>query len=300
MTRSIGEILAVPGAPMALDAGFAAALLALDWPQAAQGDAMAAQGEAERYRIERGVAVVPVRGILTPNSAVLERWFGWSTYRGIEESCAALALDEGAAAVVLEFDTPGGMVLGIEDAAQAVAALAAIKPVYALAAPLAASAGYWLASQAREISMTPGASVGSIGVAVTAWRAMQPGGDGSQEFEFTSPHARAKWPDPTSETGRAEIIRGLAETEARFHAAVAAGRKIALADLPAALSVSEDPADGGAVFAAPEAQARGLADRIETRAAFYARVLTAHAPAPRRTTRAALARARAAEATARS
>ncbi len=300
MTRSIGEILAVPGAPMALDAGFAAALLALDWPQAAQGDAMAAQGEAERYRIERGVAVVPVRGILTPNSAVLERWFGWSTYRGIEESCAALALDEGAAAVVLEFDTPGGMVLGIEDAAQAVAALAAIKPVYALAAPLAASAGYWLASQAREISMTPGASVGSIGVAVTAWRAMQPGGDGSQEFEFTSPHARAKWPDPTSETGRAEITRGLAETEARFHAAVAAGRKIALADLPAALSVSEDPADGGAVFAAPEAQARGLADRIETRAAFYARVLTAHAPAPRRTTRVALARARAAEATARS
>lgn len=295
---TIGQMLASGGAQMALAEGLAGEQLAQGWPQAAVG--LGGAGDGARYRVEQGVAVVPVRGILTPNSEILARWFGWSTYRGLAEDCAALAADEAVSDVVLELDSPGGMVLGLEEAAAAIRALGAAKRVHALVAPLAASAAYWLASQAGEISLTPGALVGSIGVAVTAARAVQPGASGMQSFEFTSPHARAKWPDPTSEAGRAEILRGLAESEARFHAAVAAGRGLALATLTAALSVSDDPADGGAVFGAEAAIARGLADREETAAAFFARIIGARPAAGRKgLSRGALAQAAAAQARAR-
>lgn len=283
MGRTVREVLAAGGGLMALDAARAAELLATAWPAAAATGPQVLAGDLTRYTRERGLAVMPVRGLLTPNSELLERYLGWATYRGITEACAELAADEAVSAVVVEFDTPGGYTLGIGDAVTALRDLAAVKPVHALAAPLAASAGYWLASQARELVMTPGAAVGSIGVAVTAAANVAPGAaSGVQLFDFTSRHARAKWPDPATEDGKAEIRRGLDQTEARFHAAVAEGRGIAPEDLAARLSVSDDPADGGAVFDPAEALARGLADRIETRAAFYARMRAAHAPAPRK------------------
>lgn len=298
MTRTVKSVLAASAGLMALDMGLASELLAMSYPQdMAAGGGVASAGDAGRYMVERGVAVMPIRGLLTPNSVLLEKWYGWATYRGISEACAELAADESISAVVLEFDTPGGMVLGLEDAALAIRSLAARKPVYALAAPLASSAGYWLASQAREVTMMQGAVVGSIGVAVTAIQAVQPGYDGAQAFDFTSSHARAKWPDPTTEAGKAEIMRALDESEAKFHAAVAAGRGIALADLAAQLSVTDDPADGGATFGAAEAVARGLADVIEGRAEFYARVIGQHAPQGRKPSgRGALALAMAAQA----
>ncbi|MBZ4023257.1 peptidase S49 [Rhodobacter sp. TJ_12] len=301
MGKTVQEVLLSSAAMVALCEEHAADFLAMGWPEAATGAQVAAAGDGSRYAIERGVAVMPVRGLLTPNSVVLERYLGWATYRGISEACAELTADDAVSAAVLEFDTPGGYTLGVEEAAAAIKALAAVKPVYALAAPLAASAGYWLASQAREVVMTPGAAVGSIGVAVTTSAYLAPGASsGMQIFEFTSSHARAKWPDPSTDEGKAEIRRSLDESEARFHAAVAEGRGIALEGLAAQLSVTDDPADGGAVFDGAEAVARGLADGVETRADFYARVIGEHSPAPRRAggargamARAAVARARA-------
>jgi hypothetical protein len=64
--------------------------------------------------------------------------------------------------------------------------------------------------------------------------------------------------------------------EGEFHAAVAAGRGIALGDLAARLSVSDNPADGGALFGGADAIARGMADRQATRAGFYEAVFVKH------------------------
>lgn len=276
---------------LALDERRGADLLAMSLPDAAQSEA-AGRDAVERYRVERGVAVMPVRGVLTPNSAALERWFGWSTYAGVEESAGALAGDDSVGAVVLVVDSPGGAVLGLQAAAQAVAALAQIKPVYALVNPLAASAAYWLASQAREISVTPGGAVGSIGVGLTSWAYVEPA-NGVQMYEFTSPHARAKWPDPSTDEGKVEFMRVLSESESDFHDAVSAGRGIDRGELAKRLSVSDDPADGGAVFKPADALARGLADRIETVSGFFARVFAAHAPDAKGGSRAFSAQARA-------
>lgn len=270
--------------PLAMCLQRAQSMLSLPLAQMDAVDAgqteMAASGE--RFVVSRGVAVVPVRGLLTPNMFILERWLGWTTYHGLEQTMTELAANDEVSAIVLEVDTPGGFVLGIQSAADAIITAKGAKPVHVLVNPLCASAGYWLASQATDISATAGSVIGSIGVALMAGSFMQPGAfSGMQLFEMASSHARAKRPDPATDEGRDELQRSLDETEALFHAAVAQGRGIPVDNLTERLSVTDDPADGGATFDVAGAINRGLVDRAEPRRAFYDRIYSAYAPKPR-------------------
>lgn len=273
--------------PMAIDRTGAHLLLSAAWPgeEVTAGPDMMAGTDlrverGQRFVEFRGLAIMPLRGLLTPNSEILERYLGWATYQGIEAVADELAARDDITALVIDADSPGGLVIGGRAAVQAVARLAAVKPVYALVNPMAASAAYWIVSQATEITMTPGGEAGSIGTMRDGVWPVQPGMSGDKWSVHLSSHARAKYPNPTDERGLTEIQRSLDDAEAMFLADVAAGRGTTTDELLAALSVTGDVADGGAMFRAPAAVERGLADRIETRAAFYARVLAAHAPQP--------------------
>ncbi|MCE8458390.1 S49 family peptidase, partial [Rhodovulum sulfidophilum] len=103
METTIASLLGA--APLALDRDFGAGLLGLPLPAApAAGPALSGPVEVargERFAVARGVAVMPVRGVLTPNAEILERFLGWATFAGIEASCGALAAQEDVAAVVI-------------------------------------------------------------------------------------------------------------------------------------------------------------------------------------------------------
>ena len=232
----------------------------------------------ERYGIARHVALMPVKGLLTPDTAAFEKWFGWATYQGITRACAELAANDDVSAAVLDINSPGGMVLGLEGAAEAIAELAAVKPVHIVVNPLAASAAYFLASQGTDITLVKGAQVGSIGITRLSVWPVQSGQDGNQWGVHVSSHARAKRPDPTDEAGLAEIQRGLDESENTFLNAVAKGRDLDRATLPSQLSITDDERDGGAMYEAQEAVSRGLADSVETYADFYGRIFGQYAP----------------------
>lgn len=284
---------------LAMCAQSAQGLLGLPMPKAVDeavtNAAMVARGE--RFAISRGVAVVPVKGLLTPNMFVLERWLGWTTYQGLEDTLGLLANNEEVSAIVLEFDTPGGMVLGVEAANAAIAACAKVKPVYSLVNPLCASAGYWLACASTEITATGGSLIGSIGTMRAGYAPVKAGAHGMQLFEFRSSHAQAKNPDPSTDEGKEEIQKTLDLAEANFHQAISTGRNIPLADLPVRISATDDAKDGGRAFNVAEAQSRGLIDKAETRDAFYARVFAKHGPRPRASgRRAMMAKAKAAQA----
>ncbi len=280
-------------------------LLAMPLPDAAH-DAMAQGVEAaltvergQRFAVQGGVALVPVRGILTPNVMVLERYLGWATYHGLTETMDELAGNEDVRAIVMAFDSPGGNVLGLSGAVDAVRRAAAVKPVHAIIDPLCASAGYHLASQSTEISLAPGAWVGSIGVMYTAVHPVGPGQSGLQVFLMSSNHARAKRPDPTTEEGRALIRQQVDAIERDFLDDVAAGRGIDREAITAQLSATEDARDGGAVFWGADAQARRLVDVIETRSAAMSRITASYARRPARSGSGAGARALAEAAQAR-
>ncbi len=279
--------------PMALYWSAAQGLLAQDFPE----ERSPQSSRGSDYVVQEGVAVLPISGILTPNMELLEEIFGWSTYSGVERRLGEIASDKNISAVVLDFDTPGGFVLGIDAAAQAIAACASVKPVHSLVNPLCASAGYWLASQSTSITATPGAEVGSIGVMQTAFSPVAADMDGMQRYEVRSSHAQAKNPDPATENGIEEIQSNLDLIEARFHAAVSVGRNIPPESLVQRLSASGDPESGGRVFDTSEALNRGLVDETMMKQAFYQRVLS-QSPGKPRTSRIRSHRARAASAVA--
>jgi capsid assembly protease len=113
---------------------------------------------------ERGTAIVEVHGVLINRFPVMGSFWGLNSYEGLAEQFRRLATNDDVKRVVLDIDSPGGMVLGIQACADALEALGDKKPVFAIAHDMAASAGYWIAAVAEELSVTPGACVGSIGV----------------------------------------------------------------------------------------------------------------------------------------
>ena len=69
--------------------------------------------------------------------------------------------------VVLNVDSPGGEVYGVQELAQKIYQARRKKPITAVANSLMASGAYWVASAADEIVVTPGGQVGSVGVFTT-------------------------------------------------------------------------------------------------------------------------------------
>jgi protease IV len=72
--------------------------------------------------------------------------------------------DDQVAGVILRIDSPGGAVVASDDIARAVERLSESKPVVASMGDIAASGGYYIASQAQRIIANRGTITGSIGV----------------------------------------------------------------------------------------------------------------------------------------
>lgn len=113
---------------------------------------------------EKGTAIVEVHGILINRAPVLGSFWGLTPYEGLTEQFRRLATNDEVKRVVLDIDSPGGLVAGLESCGEALEKLAAKKPVVALAHDMAASAAYYLACIADELIVTKDGEVGSIGV----------------------------------------------------------------------------------------------------------------------------------------
>lgn len=123
----------------------------------------------EGYAIVDGVAVIDVSGILTPDG-----YYDWwsecwvAGYAQIGAAFEAAQDDERVRAILMRYDTPGGLVDGCFDLAAAMRARNGAnggKPVWAHAR-MACSAGYALASSADRLLATAEGEVGSIGVVI--------------------------------------------------------------------------------------------------------------------------------------
>lgn len=112
------------------------------------------------------VAVVEVRGILGKHLSQMDVDCGGCDIDGVAAAIDAALSDPACSAVVLDIDSPGGVVTGIPELAEHIRQADAQKPVYAFTAAQCCSAAYWLASACRAIFCTKSADLGSIGVYV--------------------------------------------------------------------------------------------------------------------------------------
>lgn len=111
------------------------------------------------------IHVIRLHGTIMPRGGMMSRYSGGAALDKFSEAFQAAASDSTAQAIVLDIDSPGGIVDMVPEAAEMVrAARRADRPIVAHANSMIASAAYWIASGADEIVSTPSGLVGSIGV----------------------------------------------------------------------------------------------------------------------------------------
>lgn len=172
-----------------------------------------------------------------------------------------LANDDSVGSILLDIESPGGSVDGIAELGQDIRAASMIKPVVASANAYAASAAYWIASQAGEVVITPSGELGSIGVYSLHE-------DDSQLLETmgvkisvirAGAHKIEANPfEPLSEEARSDMQATVDRYYEEFTAAVARGRGLS------ASTVRKEPWGQGRMVGAKRAVEVGLADRVET------------------------------------
>lgn len=116
------------------------------------------------YRVERGIAVLPVTGTLVHKLGYINPVSGMSGYDGIAKRLQQAISDPDVKGILLDIDSPGGEVAGAFDTADLIVRAREQKPVWALASDTACSAAYLLASACSRRLITQTGTVGSIGV----------------------------------------------------------------------------------------------------------------------------------------
>jgi ClpP class serine protease len=110
------------------------------------------------------VAVIPIEGSLVHKGKWIGAYSGDTSYEGVQTLVTLARARDDVLGVVFEVDSFGGEVSGAYDTAGMIADLSADKPTIAILTDYAYSAGYLLASAARQIIIPESGGAGSIGV----------------------------------------------------------------------------------------------------------------------------------------
>lgn len=206
------------------------------------------------------VAVLPIVGGIAHRGSFWSSFFGGATVERLVTTLRDYAADPAVGTVLLDVDSPGGTVSGLPELAAEIRRTAETKHVVALANDLAASAAYWIASQADEIIATPEALVGSIGVFtyhVDYSQMMAEAGIKVTYIHAGKYKVEGNPDEPLSAEAR-DHMQSLVEADYNlFVADVARGRKVSAA------TVRSDFGQGR-VLTAADAKAAGMIDRVAT------------------------------------
>lgn len=206
------------------------------------------------------VAVIPVYGTIMPRANLMTAMSGGATVQGIRAAFREALADETVTSIVLEFDSPGGQVGGIEELAADIRGARGRKPIIAAANVLMASAAYYLAAQADEVVVTPSGIVGSIGViGAHLDYSRQLDAEGVTPTIVRVPYTKAvgfQGMEPLTGEARAEMQQQAEDHYAQMVSSIAKGRGVPVA------AVREGYGRGG-VLTARRALDAGMVDRVE-------------------------------------
>lgn len=206
------------------------------------------------------VAVIPIRGYLSYQPSFFSEIFGGAVVTRIRANLRAAVADPAVRAILLAVDSPGGEVSGIPELAAEIRAARESKPVVAVADTLAASAAYWLASQASAFYVMPSGLVGSIGVFTVHLDMsgmLEQDGVKATIVKAGEYKAEGNPYEPLSDEAKAHLQDRVDEVYQAFVGDVAAGRGVT----PAV--VRADYGQGRTLSAKP-AKAAGMVDAIGT------------------------------------
>lgn len=205
------------------------------------------------------IAVLPLYGIIAHRMNMMTEISGGTSTEAFGGAFRSVVSDPSIGAIVIDVDSPGGNVLGVQELADQIHAARGTKPIIAHANATAASAAYWLASQADEVIVTPSGQVGGIGVlAQHDDLSRAEDGRGIKRTFIASARYKAEGnsSEPLTDAGRAHRQARVMAYHDAFVQAVVRGRNVS------AKTVEERFGEGRVVGAA-EALRAGMVDRVE-------------------------------------
>lgn len=215
-----------------------------------------------KQRKQKNVAVLPLHGLLEHRTSLMGWLYGGTSTQAFGRAFDAAVADSQVQSILLDVDSPGGSVFGMQELSDKIYAARGTKPIIAIANPQADSAAYYAATAADRLYVTPSGRVGSVGTMTTH---LDLSGmyekAGAKEYLIRaddSPH-KGEWLEsqPVSEEYLADLQSMVNEYQSAFTSAVARNRGVTPAEVRAKFGKGRDVGAKAAVEA-------GMADRIAT------------------------------------
>jgi signal peptide peptidase SppA len=231
------------------------------------------RARTENGRRERGslpkqegsVGILPLHGPIFPKANLMTELSGATSVEQWQQEFRSLMQNDRVTSILLDIDSPGGSSSMIKEMADEIRSAREQKPIYAIANTMAASAAYFLASQASELYVSDSGYVGSVGTYVVHTDTSElEAKAGVKNTVIHEGKFKAALIQPLTPENRAHIQSVVADCQDQFEEAVALGRKTTRED------VRENYGEGG-VVSANRALEAGMVDGVRT----FDEVLTA-------------------------
>ena len=146
------------------------------------------------------VGVIHISGIISRHADMLASFLGMGSaaIENIAKDFQSLLDNDEVKSIILDFDTPGGAITGVNELAEIIYKARGIKPIKAYVTGMACSAGYFLAAACDEIIIDEMGQVGSIGVMRVVSKSNE------KSVIFKSSQSPMKNVEAESELGKAE------------------------------------------------------------------------------------------------
>jgi len=206
------------------------------------------------------VAVIPVYGLIMHRGSMDLSGPGGTSTESLAQQLRQAVNDPNVKAIVLDVDSPGGDVDGVDELATEIYNARKQKKITAVSNCLCASAAYYLASQASEMCVSPSSLTGSIGVYTMHEddsKYLEDLGVKLTLIKFGENKAEGNNLEPLSDSALAHLQEMVDTFGVMFEKAVARGRAVKQDDVHKKFGQ-------GRVFDAKQAVRLGMADRVAT------------------------------------
>lgn len=221
---------------------------------------------ASQPRQEPYLEVIAITGPLLNKAEYFGDILCVDGYDSIEARISSAVNDPDCQGVLLDIDSPGGMVSGCFELHDKIAEMAKVKPIVAFTSGMICSAAYSIASACTEIHGQMSAIIGSIGVVYGRLDATGFNDKHGLKIDFIKSGEQKVWGNPETKMEDAELASHQAEVmklAGWFFDRVASGRGLETS------AVSDFEAG---VFLTDEAITNGLADSVTDMAGAMSRL----------------------------
>jgi len=223
--------------------------------------------ERQVQKADGAIGVLPIQGVIGERMNMLDDISGGTSTELISKQFRAMLNDDQIKAIILDVNSPGGVARSVQELAQEIYDSRGIKPIIAQINTCAASAAYWLATQADEVVVTPSGQGGSIGVyTIHEDISEMLAEEGIKETLIYSGQYKVLGNEfePLSDEAKSIMQQRVDELAASFVRGVAQGRNVSLT------TVNESFGQG-LMFGAEDLVARGMADKVASMSETLAR-----------------------------